>query len=180
MGPRNDEMQRSKTPESEPGSAETAAPGSRTAISPRPRQTIIHSGFANQSYSRPRLSPLRRFSFQPVLQATQDRFPDHLETLGQGMTVGIGFDRHSGGRIGNSRPEHHVGTQRVSVVGFARPVDRAPRTRPAGVSHHAGLGATVVTVENGILRDRFPDRYQCRKTISDRWCFAFDKTTNIW
>ena len=109
--PTIDEMGRSKTPASKPGSAESAALGRRTAISPRPGQTFIHSGFVDQLYSRPKLSPSGGDPFQPVLvmQATQDRFADDLETLGQGMVVGIGLDRHSGRRIGNSRSECHVG-----------------------------------------------------------------------
>jgi len=91
-------MRRSETLESGFETSRMVVLDGSASVPPSPRQAFIHSGFANQSYSRPRLSPLRRFSFQPVLQATQDRFPDHLETLGQGMTVGIWFDRQTRGR----------------------------------------------------------------------------------
>jgi len=48
MGPRNDKMRRSGTPESKPGSSESAVLGRSTPVSPSPRQTFIYSGFVDQ------------------------------------------------------------------------------------------------------------------------------------
>ena len=84
MGSRIDEMGRLKTPEPKPGSSRSAALGSRTPVSPRPRQTFIHSGFVVQLFRGPKRCPLRGDLFEPVLvmQPAQYRFVDDLETLG--------------------------------------------------------------------------------------------------
>ena len=84
MGSGIDEMGRSKTPESKPGSSESAVLGRSTPVSPRPRQTFIHSGLVVRLSERPRLNPLRGDLFEPVLvvQSAQHRFADDFETLG--------------------------------------------------------------------------------------------------
>jgi len=121
MGPRIDEIQRWKPLKSKPGSAQPAVPGSRPVVSPRPGQTFIHSGFVDQLHSRPKLSPSGGDPFQPVLvmQSTQDRFADDLETFGQGMTIGIGLDRHSGGR----RPAGYTWRVETAGVNYALHVE---------------------------------------------------------